>query len=299
MADHRMFSHTVISSDKFLDLPPTAQVLYFHIGLSADDDGFTDRVNSIRRQVGATADDLQKLVEAGYIYIFSSGAAVDMYWNVNNSIRKDRHKPTVHQEEFKQLTLVDGGKYILNTSDNQVSTECQPGDGQVVAQVSKKVSKISEVSKDNHPSVNNYSESTSKEPVDNSNAEPNPPKQQQPSLDGLDLYSLDNKQAFELFRKEYPRRQGTLRDVQTAWVNATIGDHILPGDLVMAARNYAARCTREKTEAKFIKMPQNFIKDGWREFIPKHLPSCPRCHGQGVYEGENGMIMCDCDRRYG
>ena len=152
-----------------------------------------------------------------------------------------------------------------------------------------------------YPSINNYSESTSKEPVDNSvdNAQPEEDNPQPASLDGMDLYSLDNKNAFELFRKEYPRRQGTLRDVQTAWVNATIADHVLPGDLVMAARNYAARCKREKTEPNYIKMPQNFIRDGWKEYVPKYLPSCPRCHGAGVYEGENGMIMCDCDRRYG
>ncbi len=143
------------------------------------------------------------------------------------------------------------------------------------------------------------------QPVENSdqknvgNAEPDTGKQHPPSLDGMDLYLLDNKSAFELFRKEYPRRQGALRDVQTAWVTVTVSNHVLPGDLIMAARNYAARCKREKVEAKYIKMPQNFIRDGWQEYIPKYLPTCPHCHGHGVYEGDNGMIMCDCDRRYG
>ena len=139
------------------------------------------------------------------------------------------------------------------------------------------------------------------QPVDKSvgNAEQKAPKQKKPSLDGMDLYNLSNKDAFELFRKEYPRRQGTLRDVQTAWVTATVTEHVLPGDLIMAARKYAAKCKEEKTDPKYIKMPQNFIREGWREYIPKHLPSCPHCHGQGVYEGDSGMVMCDCDRRYG
>jgi len=139
------------------------------------------------------------------------------------------------------------------------------------------------------------------QPVDNSvgNAEPKANKQQPATLDGWDLYQLDNKNAFELFRKEYPRHQGALRDAQTAWVMTTVENHVLPGDLVMAARNYAAKCKREKVEEKFIKMPHTFLRDGWKEFIPQYLPSCPHCHGQGVYEDGDRMIMCDCDRRYG
>jgi hypothetical protein len=152
-----------------------------------------------------------------------------------------------------------------------------------------------------HPSVNNYSDNTNRQPVDNSvgNAEPEANKQQPATLDGMDLYLLDNKNAFELFRKEYPRHQGALRDAQTAWVMTTVENHVLPGDLVMAARNYAAKCKREKVEEKFIKMPHTFLRDGWKEFIPQYLPSCPHCHGQGVYEDGDRMIMCDCDRRYG
>ena len=82
-------------------------------------------------------------------------------------------------------------------------------------------------------------------------------------------------------------------------MNATVGGHALPGDLVMAARNYAEKCRREGTESKYIKMPQNFLRDGWREFIPKHNPGCPRCKGNGIYEEDGAMFMCDCDRRYG
>ena len=159
----------------------------------------------------------------------------------------------------------------------------------------------------NNPSISHYSESTSKEPVDNSvdnsespksgNAEPDPAKTRPVSLDGLDLYKLDSKQAFELFRSEYPRRQGALRDVQTAWVT-TVAMGVLPGDLVAAARNYAAKCKRERTDTQYIKMPQTFLRDGWQAFVPKHSPICPRCHGQGVYEENEQMIMCNCDRRY-
>ena len=306
MAEHRMLSKSVLSSDRFLDLPATAQMLYIHIGLNADDDGFTDRLNSIRRQVGSSKQDVTSLVNAGYIYVFDSGVAVDMYWNVNNSIRKDRRKPTVHQAEMQLLTLVDSGKYELKPSDNQMSTNCQPSDNQMSAQA--KISK-DKISKDNIIPSNEQTTSSLDiaEPVDKSvdnsdnvgNAEPDPDNDRPASLDGMDLYLMESPAAFNLFRSEYPRRQGALRDVQVAWVTAVAGG-AAPGDLVMAARKYATECRANKTELQYIKMPQNFISSGvWRQYAPKYLPNCPHCHGQGTYETDSGMIMCDCDRRYG
>ena len=42
MAERRMFSKTIINSDLFLDLPSSAQNLYFHLSLNADDEGFVN-----------------------------------------------------------------------------------------------------------------------------------------------------------------------------------------------------------------------------------------------------------------
>ena len=39
MVERRMFHTAVVESDAFLDLPPGAQALYFHLGMHADDDG--------------------------------------------------------------------------------------------------------------------------------------------------------------------------------------------------------------------------------------------------------------------
>ena len=68
MANHRMISKNVIETDAFLDLPPAAQMLYIHIGLNADDDGFTDRLKTICRMMGASKSDIKALESAGYIY---------------------------------------------------------------------------------------------------------------------------------------------------------------------------------------------------------------------------------------
>ena len=42
MAARRMFAFAITSSDAFLDMPLSAQALYFHLCLSADDDGFVN-----------------------------------------------------------------------------------------------------------------------------------------------------------------------------------------------------------------------------------------------------------------
>ena len=299
MANHRMISKSVIETDAFLDLPPTAQMLYIHIGLNADDDGFTDRLKTICRMTGASKADTKALEDAGYIHVFPSGVAVDLHWNVNNSIRKDRKKPTAYQEEMQLLQVVDSGQYIVKPSDNQVTTERQPSDNQVTAQ--DKISK-DKISKDNPSNIQTTSSNSigsyPQQPVDKSDAQQTAAPVRPASLDGWDLYNLSSSEAFNLFRVEYPRHQGVLKDVQAAWLVAVAGG-AAPGDLVMAARKYARQVREEKTEQRYISMPQTFLRDRWRDYIPKYSPGCPHCHGKGVYDGDGGMIMCDCDRRYG
>ena len=51
MANKRMFSQTITNSDRFLDMPQSTQLLYFQLGMQADDDGFLDNYNSIMRNV--------------------------------------------------------------------------------------------------------------------------------------------------------------------------------------------------------------------------------------------------------
>ena len=50
MASRRMFSKDVVCSDRFLDMPASAQALYFQYGLEADDDGFVSAPKGQRRK---------------------------------------------------------------------------------------------------------------------------------------------------------------------------------------------------------------------------------------------------------
>ena len=73
MANKRMFSVDVTETDTFLEMPLTAQALYFHLGMRGDDDGFVSSPRSTMRAVGCSEEDLNTLKEAGYIIVFHSG----------------------------------------------------------------------------------------------------------------------------------------------------------------------------------------------------------------------------------
>lgn len=76
MAKRRMFSLDIVDTDEFLDLPTTAQCLYFHLGMRADDDGFVSSPKKITKMVNCTTEDLKLLTEKGYIIPFESGIVV-------------------------------------------------------------------------------------------------------------------------------------------------------------------------------------------------------------------------------
>ena len=123
MAERRMFAKTIIDSDAFLDMPMSAQALYFHLSMRADDDGFLNNPKKIQRMVGASEDDLKLLLAKRFILAFESGVIVIKHWRVHNYIRGDRYKPTVYTEELSRLTLKDNGAYTLGIpSDNQPDT---------------------------------------------------------------------------------------------------------------------------------------------------------------------------------
>ncbi len=112
MAERRMFHTSVVESDAFLDMPPGAQALYFHIGMHADDDGFVNGPRQITRTVGATADDLQELIDRGFLLWFD-GIAVIRHWLVANSLKADRLKPVEYPSIAALLYIRENRQYSL------------------------------------------------------------------------------------------------------------------------------------------------------------------------------------------
>ena len=117
MAERRMFAKTIIDSDAFLDMPLSAQALYFHLSMRADDDGFVNNPKKIQRMIGSTNDDYKLLIAKSFVLEFESGVIVIKHWRINNYIQKDRYKETVYTEEKDLLTLKDNGAYTLCIQD--------------------------------------------------------------------------------------------------------------------------------------------------------------------------------------
>lgn len=117
MAKRRMFSLDVVDTDIFLDMPCSARLLYYDLGMRADDDGFLADAKKILRFTGATKDDLNVLIARGFVIAFDTGVVVIRHWKVNNQIRKDRYLPTRCVSEFGQICVEKSGIYSL-TDDN-------------------------------------------------------------------------------------------------------------------------------------------------------------------------------------
>jgi hypothetical protein len=113
MAERRMFAKTIIDSDAFLEMPATAQMLYFHLAMRADDDGFINNPKRIMRMIGSGEDDLRLLILKKFIIPFESGVVVIKHWKIHNYIQCDRYKETVYKEEKRHLITEENKAYSM------------------------------------------------------------------------------------------------------------------------------------------------------------------------------------------
>lgn len=121
MANKRMFCLDIVNSDAFLDMPLSAQALYFHLGMRADDDGFVGNPKSIQRLAGASQDDLMLLITKRFLIAFDNGVIAIKHWRMNNYIQKDRKKDTVYIELLNNLEVKENGSY---TEKKKMDTVC-------------------------------------------------------------------------------------------------------------------------------------------------------------------------------
>jgi len=120
-----MFSLKVVDTDLFLDMPMTSQLLYFHLCMRADDDGFVNSPKKILKMIGCNDDDLKILMAKVFVIPFESGVCVIRDWKIHNYIQKDRYSETLYTKEKSLLVEGKNGEYtkcIQNVSnmDTQV-----------------------------------------------------------------------------------------------------------------------------------------------------------------------------------
>ena len=120
MANRRMFARTVTESDGFLDLSKDAQLLWFHLGLIADDDGFLNGTRRVMRLCGIDESALSELVNAGFLLEFDSGVFLIRDWLINNQLRGDRYHETTFKHEKSQVSLDESKRYTWLPNGCQV-----------------------------------------------------------------------------------------------------------------------------------------------------------------------------------
>ena len=123
MAERRMFAKTIIDSDAFLDMPTSARLLYYDLGMRADDDGFVNSSKKIIRMTGASDDDLSVLIAKKFIIPFENGIVVIKHWRIHNYIRKDTYNETAYKEEKAMLILDENKSYKLIESERIQSVD--------------------------------------------------------------------------------------------------------------------------------------------------------------------------------
>ena len=126
MAERRMFTKKVTDDDNFMALSSSAQALYLHLSMAADDDGFCNQVSTSMFKAHASIQDLEALLDKRYVYQFENGVIVIKHWRMANALRKDRYTPTAFKEELAQLQLKDNGSYTWLPDGCQMVAERLP-----------------------------------------------------------------------------------------------------------------------------------------------------------------------------
>lgn len=104
MANRRMFSRTIIESGEFEDLSPLAQLLYFRMGMIADDDGFAEGGASMRA-IGAAQETLDELESDGFLTKVPGKKRLYHIrgWRLNNSLEPKKYNKSPYFDKLQEM----------------------------------------------------------------------------------------------------------------------------------------------------------------------------------------------------
>ncbi len=136
MANRRMISMQIVDTDAFLEMPVSSQLLYFHLLMRADDEGFIANPKRIMKMIGIQEDDLKIITAKRFILPFESGVVVIKHWLIHNTIRMDRFTPTKYESEKNSIIVKENKAYT------EMATNRIPDGNQMAHKISKvKISK--------------------------------------------------------------------------------------------------------------------------------------------------------------
>lgn len=252
MAERRMFAKSVIDSDLFLDMPLSAQCLYFHLAMRADDDGFVNCTKKVVRLLGASDDDLKLLAAKQFVLPFQSGVIVIRHWRVHNYLRADRYKATEHQQERALLEVESSGAYCLTSKPDTIGI---PSGNQRLTQ-----GRLGEESKGDIPPLPPTGEgggmkqtALPRATLEEAQASPAPKK----SAASARQKRQPPAAAFDRFWEAYPRRQGK-EAARKAWAKMR-PDAALLEDMLAALERQRASDQWRKDGGRFIPLPATWL----------------------------------------
>lgn len=265
MAKKRMFSLLVIDTDAFLDMPLSAQALYFHLNMRADDDGFVGNPRRILRTIGAAEDDLKLLIAKRFIIQFEDGVIVIKHWRMHNTLRFDRYTKTVYTDELDRLTVKENKAYALKGEDygNHLATKRQPT-GTTDKDIDKGIDIDTDIDLDEDKDLekdidlNNNTCSTRK--------------------------AEETKNANELFSylwDLYPKKRGK------GSVSLTQKKKLLKigkESMEQAIRNYMYDIQQNGTDMKYVKNGSSFFNSGYVDYLPENYVSYPTARTGKKYQ---------------
>jgi hypothetical protein len=115
VAERRMIAKTIIDSDAFLDMPQSTQLLYFHLGMRAANKGLLNNVYSISRCIGCGKEDVEMLIERGFINRLSDGWFKIIHWDENNGIGETAKKRISYEyRKWRESVLIRDGYTCKN-----------------------------------------------------------------------------------------------------------------------------------------------------------------------------------------
>ena len=122
-----MLSSQIVNSDAFLDMPMSSQLLYFHLVMQGDDDGFVGNPKRTMKTIGGGEDDLKILLAKRFLLSFDSGVVVIKHWLIHNTIRMDRYHTTQYKDEKNLLIVKENKAYTeIGSTGNQMATIGSP-----------------------------------------------------------------------------------------------------------------------------------------------------------------------------
>lgn len=262
MAKKRMFSLLVIDTDTFLDMPLSAQALYFHLCMRADDDGFIGNPKRIMRLINASEDDLKILLAKGFVIKFDEvGVLVVKHWRIHNTIQSDRYTRTIYSDELNRLCINDNKSYALMDGGNNletkrkqiVSTDIGIDKGLEEDQEEDSDIEQEELRRVDKGEVNTCSESSLT-----------------PSQKGQ--ITKQAKTLFDHLWSLYPKKRGksSVSDKQKRKI-LEVGQE----NMEAAIKNYITEIEQNGTDMQYVKNGSTFFNSGYYDYLPDNFSPLP------------------------